>query len=234
MQQPEGQNPEREEPACERPVIAVFDLDGTLTRYDTYVRYLLGFLYTHPQHFWRIRRLPFAVLMFKCRVRDNTWLKSRFLTDILGGFAPEDLRTWTQRFVDQVLKNGLRPSAISVLRNHQQHGDRTILLSASPDIFVKELALRLKFTDCICTTTALDNSGALSGALDRGNCYGIEKLRRMENMLGPERATVQVVSYSDHHSDLPLLCWSNRGVLVNPSPRLRRVARAMQLEVVNW
>lgn len=218
----------------ERSVVAVFDLDDTLTYYDTYLSYLIGFLCTHPRRVWRIWRLPLDVLMFKCRLRDNTWLKSRFLTSILGGLAEVELSPWTRRFADRVIKDGLRPSAVKVLRDHQQRGDRTVLLSASLDIFVKELAARLQFTDCICTVAARDVTGVLSGELEGGNCYGIEKLRRMERLLGAKRVTVTVVSYADHHTDVPLLCWSDRGVLVNPSPRLNRTARSMRLEVVSW
>ena len=124
-------------------MVAVFDLDSTLTYYDTYLRYLIGFLCAHPRRVWRIWRLPLDVLMFKCRLHDNTWLKSRFLTSILGGLTKVELSLWTQRFADRVIKGGLRPSAIKVLRDHQQRGDRTVLLSASLDIFVKELAARL-------------------------------------------------------------------------------------------
>ena len=38
--------------------LAVFDLDGTITRHDTLVPYLMGYGRRHPAGLWRLWRLP--------------------------------------------------------------------------------------------------------------------------------------------------------------------------------
>jgi len=172
--------------------------------------------------------------MFKMHLRDNSWLKMRFLESILGGLTDADLQSWTQDFVDRILTNGLRPRAAEVLRDHQCLGDRTVLLSASPDFFVREIATRLKFSECVCTIAERDARGCLTGNLDGGNCYGLEKLRRMQSLLGADRSDMRVIAYADHSSDLPLLRWVDDAVLVNPSRGLCRVAQGIPLKVVRW
>jgi len=214
--------------------VAVFDLDGTLTRYDTYLRYLIGFCRRHPSRILRSWRLPLDVAVFKAQLRDNTWLKRQFLRSILGGMTEADLRSWTQCFVDRLMTKGLRPRATELLRNHQRLGDRTVLLSASPDIFVKEIAMRLNFSECLCTIAERDARGRLTGNLDGGNCYGLEKLKRMQALLGADRSDMRVIAYADHSSDLPLLRWADEAVLVNPSLALTRVAAKISLKVARW
>lgn len=220
--------------SAHRAIVAAFDLDGTLTRYDTYLRYLLGFLLRNPGRIGRTGRLPLDVIAYKIGARDNTWLKKRFLAAILAGMTDGDLHAWTQRFIDRLIAHGLRWRAIEKLRQHQLAGDRTILLSASPDIYVREIADRLGFSECVCTIAERDQAGRVTGNLTGANCYGLEKQRRMESLLGIGRAGVHVIAYGDHRSDLPLLRWADDGIVVNPSRALGRMARQFQLETVHW
>ena len=62
----------------------LFDLDGTITRRDTYLAYLLGFLARHPERLLRAAPLSLAALRYLIGERDNTWLKTTFLRAILG------------------------------------------------------------------------------------------------------------------------------------------------------
>lgn len=217
-----------------RPTLAVFDLDGTLAQYDTFVRYLGGALRERPARVLRTVGLPLDVARFKARLQDNTWLKKRFLAAILGGLSEAELRPWTERFVDQLITTGLRPAGVKRLREHQAQGHRTILLSASPDLFVRQIADRLQFADCLCTVTARDGHGRCTGDLEGANCYGAEKVRRLEALVSSGRGGVHVVAYGDHRSDLPLLRWADEGYLVNPSPSLAREAAGSNVSVLSW
>ena len=217
-----------------RPTVAVFDLDGTLARYDTFVQYLVGTLRRRPGRVFRTVGLPLDVVRFKAGLRDNTWLKKRFLGAIVGGLTEADLRSWSERFAENLTATGLRPSGIERLREHQARGHRTVLLSASPDLFVREVARRLEFSDCLCTVIARDNDGRCTGDLDGANCYGPEKVRRLEGLMRQERGDVHVVAYGDHRSDLPLLRWADEGYLVNPSPSLAREADGARVKVLAW
>ena len=53
-------------PSVARPAgrLAVFDLDGTITRRDTLVPYLIGYARRHPSGLWRLWRLPFSLARF--------------------------------------------------------------------------------------------------------------------------------------------------------------------------
>ena len=78
----------------------IFDLDGTLTKSDTYLPYLIGFLKRNPQRWFKALTLPLAVILFYLKLRDNQWLKTIFLTVILGGETKENILVWNKIFLD--------------------------------------------------------------------------------------------------------------------------------------
>lgn len=214
-------------------VLALFDLDGTITEVDTYLKYLLGFARRRPR-FWRWFALPFDVLRFKLGMKDNTWLKQRFLNAIFGGISRDEVNAWTETYLDQVMRSWLRAGAMQQIATHQQRGDRIIMITASPDLYVDALARRLGFSECLCTATRWTTEDRISGQLAGPNCYGLEKIKRIKILLSDNRDEYFIISYSDHHSDLPLLNWSDCGIVVNPNNRFARQARATGLVVVTW
>jgi len=214
--------------------LVVFDLDGTLTRYVTYRSFLIYCLRRRPSRFLRSALLPLDILRFKLRLKDNAWLKMRFLTAVLGGAGESELRPLIGGFVDRTLARGMRRGALDVLAQHRAAEDRLILLSASPDIYVYEIAARLGFMQCLSTRCERDVLGRLTGRLDGANCYGVEKRRRLEDSVGKSRALLRVIAYADHASDVPLLTWADEAVLVNPTRKTRRTFAGHQVTVVSW
>ena len=214
--------------------LVVFDLDGTLTRCDTYRSFLIYCLRRRPSRFLRSALLPLDILRFKLRLKDNAWLKMRFLTAIMGGAGESELRPLIGGFVDRTLARGMRRGALDVLAQHRAAEDWLVLLSASPDIYVYEIAARLGFTQCLSTRCECDALSRLTGRLDGANCYGVEKRRRLEDSLGKSRAELHIIAYADHASDLPLLTWADEAVLVNPTRRTRRTFAGHPVTVVSW
>lgn len=214
--------------------VALFDLDGTITRRDTYLAYLIGYLLRHPSRLFRTVPLAWAVALHKAGRRDNTWLKIRFLRAILGGVERASLERWTDAFLDRTLGYGLRARAREVIERHRAAGDRLLLVTASLDFYAEPLAERLGFDATICTRAAIDQAGRLTGALDGANCYGCHKLRCVQSYLLEHAPDAFLTLYTDHHADLPLLRFVHRPVLVNPTRRARQAAGDLDITVENW
>jgi HAD superfamily hydrolase (TIGR01490 family) len=217
-----------------RNTIAVFDLDGTLTRHDTYRRFLLGYASAHPTKLFRFGPLALDALAHKIGRRSNSWLKERFLLEILGGATHTEIALFADRFVSHLMRTGMRAGAIRAIEGHRHRGDRLILVSASLDLYVERIASQLQMDHCICTKATRTSDGRIAGTLDGANCYGEEKIRRLSSWVGNDRDRMHVLAYGDHRSDLPLLEWADRGILVNPSRRLERAAVEHGLETVRW
>lgn len=219
--------------AATRPRLALFDLDGTITVRDTYAAYLAGYFLRHPVRWPAAPALVAAVLQFRSGRRDNIWLKERFLVRVLGGATRGEIRQWNRKFLPRLVASGLRSGARRQIELHRGRGDRLVLLTASLDLYVEDLARRLGLGEVLCTRAEW-RDGRLTGRLAGANVKGVEKVRRIADLLGTEREGWHVTAYGDHHSDLPLLRWADRGIVVCPDPVLARAAADAGLEIVRW
>lgn len=215
----------------QRPV-AVFDLDVTLTRYDTYLPFLAGYVHRHPRRGFGVSQLPLRLLTF-WRWGDRDWVKASFLKAFLGGEPRERVAAWAAEFADQLLHRAMRPSGLQRLRWHQARGDRVIIASASFDIYVNALARLLHVDEVLATEMRWDARDRVAD-IDGRNCRDDEKLARVRAMLGADCDGTGVTAYSDSHADVPLLSWAQTGVAVCPSRRLTHQVAGLGLEVQRW
>ena len=215
------------------PTIVVFDLDGTITRYDTYVRFLLFVIYRSPLKLFRLPVLAVDVLRHKLGRQTNTWLKKRFLNAILAGKDRDSINSLATSFCQHVVITGVHSDAIECVRQYQNKGNELVLLSASLDIYVEPLGEMLGFKHIICTRTCWEND-VLGKNLDGGNCYGDIKIERIKQWLENRADDRILAAYGDHESDFPLLKIAMRGIVVNPDKTLRLKAKNKSLEHVDW
>lgn len=204
--------------------VAVFDLDGTLTRRDTllpWLAYVRGrramgaaFLLTAPR---------IAPALLGLASRDDA--KERLLARLLRGRALDELVASVEGFADHVVETGLRPEVMELARRHRASGHRTVVVSASPELYVGPLARRLGFEEGLGTRLEVDAEGRLTGRLVGRNCRGPEKVERLREWLQEDDAVVY--AYGDSSGDRELLAHAgvNGRLLRNPRRHARRVQR---------
>jgi phosphatidylglycerophosphatase C len=212
--------------------IAVFDLDHTLSRSDSFLWYLFGFLTRRPWRLVRCLHLPMVMLLFMVGWMNNAGLKASFLRAVLGGVREEDLSAWTQEFVDRFIRNRMRREGRAAVEAHRRAGDRLILLTASPDCYVTELGRRLGFDEVICTQVEW-KCGRLSGRLASSNMRGREKVHALQDILARLGAR-PVTAYADHQSDLAMLRMADHAYLVNGRRHTQAYARQDSIQCVVW
>jgi phosphatidylglycerophosphatase C len=211
--------------------LAVFDLDGTITRHDTLGPFLAGFLLRHP---WRLARLALtapALARYPLQ-RDRGALKGALIQAALGGLARAPLERWSAEFVPRLLERGLYREALSAIAQHRAHGDRLVLMSASTDLYVPRLGAALGFDECVCTRVAWRADGRLDGRLASPNCRGEEKRRCLAALIARD-APERVVAYGNAASDLPHLRLAQQGYLVNAPVRLLRAGDG-RIQALHW
>src|SRR4051794_8329528 len=101
--------------------IAIFDLDGTITRHDTLFPLVLRQLVRRP---WRLLRLllvlPAALRFFLDR--DRGALKQSLLRATLRGMSRADLDSLSQAFVRDKIAHGSFRDALDAIRRHRDAG----------------------------------------------------------------------------------------------------------------
>ena len=211
--------------------LAVFDLDGTITRHDTLAPYVCGFLLRHP---WRMPRalgvVP-ALLGFGLGICGRGTLKAALMRSALGGVRRQDLERWTERFVSRLLARGTFAGARESIAAHARAGDHLVLMSASPDLYVPAIARALGFGESICTGVRWRGE-RLDGRLATANRRGKEKVRCLSQLR--ERLPGEASAYGNSLSDIAHLALVEHGVLVNGGARARHAARLAGIDCVRW
>lgn len=215
-----------------RPTLVFFDLDGTISRRDTLIGYVWGFAWRHP---WRVvgfvAVVP-ALLAFAIGRIDRGLLKGALVRAVMGGSTRQDVADWTARYVPRLVARGCFPAALQAIARHREAGHHLVLMSATVDLYVPELARALGFDDWICSTVRWQGEH-LDGRLSSRNVRGEEKAARL-------RAAVQalpgrrLVGYGNSRADLPHLRWVDEAVLINAGSRLRRAAGDLPVQHRTW
>lgn len=177
---------------------------------------------------------PSRCLPHKVRLRDNSWLKQVFLRAIAGGLPREVIEQCSSRFLEQVLANDIRPTALQAIACHRDARHRLVLATASFDFYSEEPGRRLGFDAIICTPSDWEAEHRLTGKIQGKNCYGANKLARLREHFGEQRGQLHLIGYSDHHTDAFFLQWVDQAVAVNPTPKLQKIARQQGFAIEDW
>jgi phosphatidylglycerophosphatase C len=181
----------------------------------------------------RLWRLVPALSGYALAGRDRGLLKSRAIRAVMGGDARPGIEAWAERFVaDLNPKGAFRAAGLAVLEAHRSAGDRLVLLSASPDLYVPMIGRLLRFERTVCTEVRWEDA-RLDGTLRTANRHGEEKVRCLEQ-LRAEYAHARVTAYGNSLSDLPHLQLADRALLVNGNAAARRAAARVGIPTADW
>jgi phosphatidylglycerophosphatase C len=165
------------------PVVAAFDLDGTLTEGGSvflWLRHVAGSSATNKQTFRLAGPLTLGALRSGSTADDA---KERLFNALLAGKNEEELRQVSSRFaLDHLAREG-RAHILARLRWHLEQGHDVVIVSASPQLYVDVVADALGVSGALGTRLAVDPSGKLTGGYAGKNCRGSEKLRRLEEWI---------------------------------------------------
>ena len=195
--------------------VAAFDLDGTLTRRDTLLPFLLATAGPIAVTKGLVAvgiPLTQAVLVDSNSRRGD--LKSELLRRVLGGRDQEELRVAGQRYAHKLLAGGLRETTLEPWRAHLAEGHELVIVSASPELYVHPLAVLLGGAAGLGTRLQVRPDGTVSGEIDGLNCRGPEKVRRLDEWLrasgSADPTTVEIYAYGDSSGDDDLLARATR------------------------
>ena len=188
---------------ADKPIVAAFDFDGTLTRRDTlfpFLLYLVG-----PAVFARHMLVLSPVLAaYGLRLMRNDVAKEKVLARFLRGMNIDALQEKATQFALKKLPQLLRKEAMQRLAWHKKQGHRCVVISASLELYVQPWAIKAGFDDVIASHLETQADGLISGNLAGKNCYGSEKIRRLEALLG-SASGYTLYAYGDSRGDRELL-----------------------------
>jgi HAD superfamily hydrolase (TIGR01490 family) len=212
--------------------LVFFDLDGTITRRDTLLGYVLGAMLRRP---WRLPRLlgvlPTLWKYVRGRV-DRGELKGRLIHCALGGLQRQTLERWTAQYVPRLLARGVFTDARYAIEAHRSQQDHLVLMSASVDLYVPAIGRALGFTETVCSAVRWDGD-RLDGRLDGPNCRDERKaaiVRQYRERFPQARS----IAYGNSTPDLLHLDLVDQGWCVNARSALRAECERRRITVIDW
>lgn len=203
---------------------ALFDFDGTIIKGDSIlacIRYAMkkGFAsWTHaPEIAW-------AYFTHVLRMKNDTQAKEVALA-FLKGKTVEQVQDFAEEFCREVLGKRLFPQARAEIESCKSQGLRILMVTASPDFYLKPLIDLLGLDGIVGTRADVTPEGVYTGRIAGLNCRGMEKPLRIAEYLaarGYELDTEISCAYGDSGSDWPMMSLVKHPVAVNAKKRLLR------------
>lgn len=186
-----------------KPIVAAFDFDGTLTYRDTLFPFLLYADGIFPALGKLALQSP-SLIKYLVGGQSRQETKEAVLTRFFAGKSREEVNKKGADFAAQHLDKHIRPEGWERLQWHQQQGHRCVLVSASLDVYLEPWGKRTGFQNVISSKMDVDAHGFTTGKLVGLNCWGPEKTRRMEEILGPRKDYI-LYAYGDSRGDQEML-----------------------------
>ena len=181
---------------------AVFDFDGTLTKRDSLLPFL-HHLVGNKAFYQGLLKMSPVLTGYALKLIVNSPAKEALISHFIQGKIYSEVKQTAYDFADKGIPKLLRLKAIQRLEWHQAQGHQTIVISASPEIYLLPWATRMGFDLTIATQLEVVGD-KLNGRFRGKNCYGQEKVQRLKAMLGDLEQYCLYV-YGDSEGDHPLL-----------------------------
>lgn len=184
-------------------IVAAFDFDGTLTYRDTLLPFLL-YSCGKAETLLAISSIIPQCVGFVTGWRTRQQVKEKLLTHTFKGQPLDKIQALGEIFAKERINSLLKPEAMERLRWHQQQNHRCVLISASLDVYLAPWTKLMDIDDLICTSLETDSHHNITGKIKGNNCWGPEKLLRLQNLLG-DRESYSLYVYGDSRGDKEIL-----------------------------
>lgn len=185
----------------EGPVLVAFDFDGTLTIKDSFIAFLQWRAGPLRYGFGLLRLAPSALAYLLHR--DRAVIKAAAVREFLRGVTRTRLEQDAKTFAAHIAPKLFRDDALAAWRRWRAKGARPVIVTASPTLLVAPFARGLGADTLIGTELSFDDQDRVTGALHGENCRGPEKVRRLQQVFGPD--VHLAAAYGDTEGDREML-----------------------------
>ncbi len=181
--------------------IAIFDFDGTITSKDTLGPFII-FTRGRWRYYLGLVLLSPILIGFFLKLVSRHKVKESLFTFFFKSTSAALFDEWSRKFVRKKLPGLIRAKALERIRFHLSNNDKVLVVSASPESWVKQWAA-LNGCDALGTCLEKEN-GKLTGKISGKNCQGVEKVYRINEFLNMENYD-KISTYGDTPGDRPFL-----------------------------
>ena len=203
--------------------VAVFDFCETLVSFQTadafvfYVRENYGTKRMIYKEKLRLLLMKFRIIHFVSFFFPHTSLHKRLVLWQLRGFNKRDLEKYAQEYYENTIKPNFIQVVINKLLQLQNNGWRILIVSGGYDIYINYFALdyNIPQSDVIAVKIKYIREKC-KGLFDGGDRVW-DKVQILDKLFHKDK--IESIAFSDSPTDIPLLMWANKGIVVRRSDK---------------
>ena len=213
---------------------ALFDLDRTLVRKETATLYVKWQREVGQATTRDLVRVMYWVAQYTLGVIDAHAVAKRAIGTLAGKPERVMIAECDAWFLTHVLPHVADEGRRAVER-HRAAGDLVAIVTGATPYVARPLARTLGIDHVISSELEVDDRGVFTGRPLDPLCFGEGKVTRTELLAKAHGfALGDAVFYTDSLTDMPLLSRVGERVVVNPDPRLRRLAKKRGWRIEAW
>jgi len=194
-----------------RRTFAAFDFDGTMTRRDTLVPFLVSVAGRAAVARALGAALPQLALAASGR-GDRDAVKDRVLTSVLRGMSYADVHAAGRAYGAELNRSAITAEARDRIAWHRREGHEVVIVSASLDVYLDEVADALGITHVLSTRLQIDEQSLCTGLVHGANCRGVEKATRLRALFAGD--DVDLWAYGNSRGDDEMLALAQHPIRV--------------------
>lgn len=214
-------------------VAAFFDIDHTVLEVNSGTKWVVHQWRSGGMSLWEVLQAMRWLVEYRFGYLDFDAMARRVLVGYRGRDV-EAIYREVETFFERDVAWAICAEARERIEMHRRQGDLVALLTSATHFLSIPVARALAVEHILCTEVEVD-AGLLTGRTIEPVCYGVGKVSRAEQFAAQyEIDLASSYFYSDSISDLPMLERVGHPRVVNPDPRLRRVALARGWSYETW
>lgn len=185
----------------QKPSLALFDFDGTITDEDMFSAFLHYSVFDLRKWVGNVVILPFYAL-YKVGVIPAKRMRPIASFIAFAGRRTQEVEALGAQFAKEVITKHIRPEAQAKLEWHQARGDTIVVVSASLNAYLKPWSQTHGY-QLLCSEL-LGESKYINGSYQSGDCSLERKAERVQRAFDLSQYKT-IYAYGDTHEDIPML-----------------------------
>ena len=159
--------------------LALFDFDHTLYRKDSLVEFTK--FYAKSKFYRGLIMLSPWLMGLKLRILNNERVKLKYVDYFFADASYEQFCSAASKFSKTKIAKDLDPKVFQNFKKHLKNGDDVFIVTASAAEWI--LPWSSQYNVHVIGTKWRVEAGKLTGKFDSINCYGIEKVHRINKVI---------------------------------------------------
>jgi phosphatidylglycerophosphatase C len=186
--------------------VYAFDFDGTLTDKDSFICFLFHTKGKLRTYLGLLLFSPLLVLM-KLHLYDNGKTKQKVFSYFFKGTSEEEFNNICEDFATNFMMI-MRWSGTEKVVRALNAGHKVFIVTSSLDSYVTPFFIEFPGSEVIGTKVEFKD-GIVTGRFASPNCYGREKVNRLNDVLG-DRSAYTLIAYGDSRGDKEMLEYADK------------------------